>query len=1037
VSARQRNFAILAFVAVLTALALLVLLPGTPLSKETKLGLDLQGGVELVYEGQPTPQVPRVTPEAINDAIKTIRKRTDSLGVSEPEIQRAGANQISIGLPAVENAERAEEQVGTTAQLQFYDWEPNLIGQDGKYLLPDPDNPQPVDLNPIVSLRQAVEGAAKAKPKAEPEDVPPGGASRAVEDRFGGDEAKIREYYDRQNDTGGDQYYLFDDQDRLVRPGEGDAGSDQQAGANTNDANAAYETCQEILEDFEGSDPRETPRGKSDAKPPKDTACPATLAQLAKEGRGPPAGSRVIKVPRGILVLKSEQGAASAALGYYIIEDDSELSGSEIRDPKQQLDPQTNEPIVTFEFTDKGRAAFARATEREAERGASIFAPGANREQTFQRFAIALDNQIVSLATIDYIENPEGIDGSTGAQINNIGNLSDTQDLAENLRIGALPIELKLISKTQVSATLGKQALEQGLVAGVAGLMLTLAFLVAFFRVLGLVAGLALVIYAILLFAIIKLIPITLTLPGIAGTILTLGVAADANIVIFERVKEEARSGRSIPAAVSSGYSKALRTIIDANVCTLGVAFILFMLATAGVKGFAFTLLVGTLTSLLTAVVATQALVGSMSRTKLLRSKWGLRLGSTERTMRFDYSGASKWFFSASGAIVAAGAIAIAAFGINFGIDFTSGTRITTPLEQPASVDQVRETLAPLGYDDAKIQAVEDPELGDNVVQISTGQLEPERVNAVERALDDQFGVEQAEFSASSVGPTFGQEIARTAAIAIIASLILISIYIGLRFEFKFAVPVLIALAHDLLITSGVYALFQREVTTSTVAALLTILGFSLYDTIIVFDRIRENVPRMPRATFSQIVNRSMSEVIVRSLATSLSTLFPITALMLFGGETLQDFGFALLVGVASGTYSSVFIAAPVLVHWKEREPIWRRRERIVREDHGGVVPPYADVELGESGARRSITRRPRPGGATAVADETAPRATGAATATALPPDDGGDGVPDDDEPAPANGGDGDGDGAAATPPKRSQPSRSKQSRRRRKHGRR
>jgi SecD/SecF fusion protein len=237
--------------------------------------------------------------------------------------------------------------------------------------------------------------------------------------------------------------------------------------------------------------------------------------------------------------------------------------------------------------------------------------------------------------------------------------------------------------------------------------------------------------------------------------------------------------------------------------------------------------------------------------------------------------------------------------------------------------------------------------------------------------------VQRSDFSSSSVGPTFGQEIARTALIAIIASLVLISIYIGLRFEFKFAVPVLIALTHDLLITSGVYALSQREVTTSTVAALLTILGFSLYDTIIVFDRIRENVPRMPRATFSQIVNRSMSEVITRSLVTSLSTLLPILALMLFGGETLKDFGFALLIGVASGTYSSIFIAAPVLTHWKERETMWRRRERIVLEDHGGVIPAYAEGYLGdkeEVAPRRERKRK--------QAEE--PVAEPAATATAV-----------------------------------------------------
>jgi SecD/SecF fusion protein len=942
---------ILGVVVVALVLALLVIIPGTPLSKQTRLGLDLKGGVELIYQGKPTPKVPKVTPQAISDAIETIRKRTDALGVSEPEIQRAGPDQISIGLPAVKNASRAEQQVGTTAQLQFYDWEPNLL--------------PPNQAQPTLSLFTAVETASKQKPRAEAVDIPPGGPSAAVKQQFGGDQKKIEAYYDRQNDTAGDKYYLFGPGKgvtrQLLRPGQ----VGQQAGAAAqqaaaNDATAYYESCKEISDDYQGTSATRAPRGSGAGKPAKATACPATLASLGDKGVGPPAGSLVVKVPRGIVVVKDEaRGTSKSTLGYWTLEDDSELSGSDIVNPKQTFDPQTNEPIVSFEFTDKGRKAFARATKREAERGAQILVPpGTDPQSTFQKFAITLDNQLVSLATINYKENPEGIPGDTGAQINGIGTIQQTQDLAQNLRIGALPIALKLISKTQVSATLGKQALNQGLLAGGVGILLTLLFLLLFYRVLGIVAGVALVGYAVLLFALVKLIPITLTLPGIAGLILTLGVAADANIVIFERVKEEARAGRSIPAAISSGYAKALRTIIDANVVTLGVAFILFMLATAGVKGFAFTLLIGTLVSLFTAVLATQAMLGAMARTRLLRGRMALRVSQGERVHRFDFMGNSKWFFSMSGVILVAGALAIAGLGIKFGIDFDSGTRITTPVTRSASVDQVRQVLSPLGYGDAKIQQVNDPELGSNVIQISTRTLEPTKVTEVENALDKQFGVSRADFSSSSVGPTFGQEIARTAIIAIIASLVLISIYIGLRFEFKSAVPVLIALMHDLLITSGVYALFQREVTTSTVAALLTILGFSLYDTIIVFDRIRENVPRMPRATFAQIVNRSMSEVITRSLVTSLSTLLPITALMLFGGETLRDFGFALLIGVASGTYSSIFIAAPVLTHWKERETVWRRREKIVLEDHGGVIPAYAEASLGDEAAAPAATRR-------------------------------------------------------------------------------
>jgi SecD/SecF fusion protein len=276
--------------------------------------------------------------------------------------------------------------------------------------------------------------------------------------------------------------------------------------------------------------------------------------------------------------------------------------------------------------------------------------------------------------------------------------------------------------------------------------------------------------------------------------------------------------------------------------------------------------------------------------------------------------------------------------------------------------------MAAQGFADAKIQRVSNRALGRTVFQISTKTLQPTKVQQVRSALDQRFGVGN-NFSITSIGPTFGQTIARTAVIAIIASLLVISAYIALRFEWKYAVPVLIALMHDLLITSGVYSLTGREVTTSTVAALLTILGYSLYDTIIVFDRVRENVPRMPRAAFSQIVNRSMSEVLTRSLATTLCTLLPILALLLFGGETLKDFAFALLVGVLSGAYSSIFIASPVLTHWKERERVYVQRERRIRDEHGGLVPAYAvatvageavDVEPPETPRARRRRRRGR-----------------------------------------------------------------------------
>jgi len=913
---RTRNFSILGIVLLLLAASAFVIL-----DKPTKLGLDLKGGIELVYQGQPTPQVPTVTPQALDDALETIRKRTDALGVSEPEIQRSGRDQISIGLPDVQNAERAIAQVGSTAQLQFYDWEPNVLGQS-------PDVP----FAGSKALYDAAEFATKQKPKAEQTDVPPDSDLTPAE-------------ADKQNDSvASDRYYMFGP-DRYPIGNDGKPLREGEYEPST--------SCKSLLADYE-------PAGGTPHEYAKDTECLKELEALGSAG--PPAGSRVFKVPRGIVIVEGEAAPnqSERVHRFFVIEDDSELNGKEIKNPEQAFDPNTNEPLVNMEFTDKGREAFATVTKRIADRGRDCETlagvdpkcppQGSDPEQFFQRFAITLDNQIVSLATIDYQENPDGIDGRNGASIQNIGSIQDAQDLAENLRIGALPIDLKLISQTQVSATLGQQALDQGLTAAAAGLALTIVFLLIFYRVLGLVATAALLIYAVLLFALIKLIPITLTLPGIAGMVLTLAVAADANIVMYERIKEEVRGGRSVPAAISAGYTKALRTIIDANVVTIGVAFILFTLATAGVKGFAFTLGVGTLVSLFTAVLATSAILGTLARTRLLRRKSALGVATTgeHAGWRFDFMGNSRWFFSLSGVILVTGALAIAGLGLNFGIDFESGTRITAPLQQHASVDQVRDTLTPLGYGDAEIQEVQDPELGQNVVQIEVRQLDPNQVDQVQNALDDDYGVANADFVSNSVGPTFGEQIARTAVIAVIASLLLIALYIGFRFEWKFAVPVMIALAHDLLITAGVYALFDREVTTATVAALLTIMGYSLYDTVIVFDRIRENVPRMPRATFSQIANRSMSEVFTRSLATSFVVLMPVGSLLLFGGETLKDFAFALLVGVLSGAYSSIFIATPVLVEWKERENTYMRRRRLMLQQFGGRIPAFAPGTLGE-----------------------------------------------------------------------------------------
>jgi len=633
-------------------------------------------------------------------------------------------------------------------------------------------------------------------------------------------------------------------------------------------------------------------------------------------------------------------------------------------------------------------------------------------------FAVVLDNEAVTRPIINFQENPNGIDGRTGAEIS--GGFSDpqeAQDIATFLQIGALPVELNLISQSQVSATLGQQALDQGLKAGLIGLALVVLFLLAYYRFLGLVAAIGLAVYAVFFFALVKLIPITMTLPGIAGLILTIGVAADSNIVIFERIKEEVRAGRSLATSIAVGYRRGIGTIIDANVITLLTAFILFVLATGGVKGFAFTLGIGVIVSLITAVVFTQAFLGVFSRGRLLRSPALLGAGEEGAEFKFDFIGLSRWFFSASGLILIVGALALATASLNFGIDFESGTRLSFAPEQEATVEEVRTALEGAGVDDAEVQEVESEAFGSGY-QIQSGTIQPGEVNQVRNALNTDIGIDPGSFENTTVGPTFGEQVARSAAWAILFSLLLIAGYVGFRFEAKYAVPVLIAVAHDILITAGVYSLTDREVTSATVAAFLTILGYSLYDTVIVFDRIRENVPRMPRATFSQIVNRSMSEVLTRSLITGLSSVFLVGVLLVFGGTTLQDFAFAMMVGIFSGTYSSIFIASPVLTAWKEREPAYaRRRARI--EETMGHVPAYAeDVDIA------------RLGGASPEEEDEIPEAPDVPTPLIDPEDGSGDGAPEPaaaDEPVGA--------AAAKSRPPKSQRKKRQRSRNRR-HGR-
>jgi SecD/SecF fusion protein len=860
--------------------------PGSPVHKKVTLGLDLQGGLEVVLKAKP-PNGKTCDSACMDRSVSIMRSRIDKLGVSEPEIRKQGSNQIVIQLAGVHDVNKAARIIGTTAQLQFYDLEADVTG-------PSKSGGQVVASGNLFQLLTAVKNdAKKGTPTA---------------------------------------YYLFNAKKRLV---------------------AGPEDTQKTLLD--------TPRLKGKV----------------------PKGFTVLAVPEKTTVISCDattgcpgvQQAQTSPTLYYLFKFEPnnkthpipEATGTDLKLSAIRADISTTGQgnVVQLGFTGEGASKFHDITREEAIRGANAAnAAGQTGSdlntvtQFAQHFAIVLDGELKSTPYIDYKQNPDGIDPrGGGAEISNINSFSEAKDLALVLQTGALPVEFTQIERTDVSATLGKDSLREAKTAALIGLLVVAAFLLVLYRFLGVVAVIGLGIYAAFLYAAILLFGVTLTLPGFAGLILTIGVAADANVVIFERIKEEVRSGKSVRAAISAGYAKGFHTIIDANVVTVITAMVLFAVATAGVKGFALMLMIGVVISLITAVGATRAMLGLLAGFHWFENPRFMGAAGQQgaKWLQIDFMKRRYLWFAISGAIVAIGIGALGAKGLNLGIDFKGGTQVTFTTPKPVSLAAVRAETTKFGKEPI-VQGRGKSFGGDNYksFQLRLRSLDRAETNALSSGIQREFGFgQQISSQIQTVSASFGRQIARGAIIAILFSLLLIIFYIAIRFDFKFAVPVIVALVHDIVITVGVYALLGREVSNSTVAAVLTVLGYSIYDTIIIFDRIRENIPLMRRAPFATIANVSLWETIRRSLATTFITLLPVASLLIFGGATLKDFAFALLVGITAGAYSSIFIAAPLLTIWKEREPEYMRRRDL--------PPPAGDGAATLEAAEEAAAAQPVP----------------------------------------------------------------------------
>ncbi|MDN3438166.1 protein translocase subunit SecDF [Planococcus sp. APC 3900] len=618
---------------------------------------------------------------------------------------------------------------------------------------------------------------------------------------------------------------------------------------------------------------------------------------------------------------------------------------------------QNGNPIVTLELNDPGK--FAEVTEEVSQMPApdNVLVIWLDFEEGVDSFAeerMKADPKFVSAPSVQQrISSPS-------VEISGSFTVEETQNLAGILNAGALPVSLTEIYSTSVGAQFGEQALDQTIVAAAVGISLVLLFMLVYYRLPGMVAVVTLSTYVYLILLVFEWIGGVLTLPGIAAIMLGVGMAVDANIITYERIREEMRVGKSVQEAFKVGARSSFSAIIDANITTLLAAIVLFYFGTSSVKGFATLLIISILVSFLTAVWGSRLLLGLWVHSGVLDNKFGL-FGLKKSTIhareegleitdlstrfdRFDFAGHRNKFFLASIVLIIAGMAVIGVFRLNLGIDFSSGTRVEIASEAALSKEEVQTFLDGAGYETEDIVISGD---ASNIgVARFNEEFSQEEINSLKAVAAEEFG---AEPNISTVSPTVGQELAKNALYALAIAALGIIIYVAFRFEWRMGVASVVALIHDAFFIVAVFSLLRLEVDITFIAAVLTIVGYSINDTIVTFDRIRENMKRMKKIdSFEQlenVVNVSLRQTLGRSVNTVLTVVLVVIALLIFGAPSITNFSIALLIGLIAGTYSSIFIAAqlwlvlkkgelkkkgPIDIEKKEQESKWGSDEPVV-----------------------------------------------------------------------------------------------------------
>ncbi|MCQ2521565.1 MAG: protein translocase subunit SecD [Lachnospiraceae bacterium] len=763
----------------------------------TKLGLDLAGGVSITYEvvGDEKP-----SREAVEDTIYKLRQRIDKYS-TESQVYQEGDNRISIEIPGVTDAEAILAELGSPGSLYF--------------------------------IRST---------------APNGGLN----------------YYYAGTKSG---YQIFEEDNvKFVRTENGSYLYD----AETNDIKYEGESISE-------------------------NAVPYTIQNNA-------AVNTVYALTRPLEDIIADGSA---------IFDGTGVSSSSARAHTNDYNQVEN--VVALSLTDEAAKIFAEETRIAA-----------TKQDLYRTIAIYYDGELISVPRVN--------EAITGGQctISGMANQMEAERLASFIRIGGLSLELQELRSNVVGAQLGGEAISTSIKAGIIGVSIVIVFMIAVYFVPGLCSSIALLLYIMLDLICINFLGLTLTLPGIAGFILSIGMAVDANVIIFARIREEIASGSSVENAIKAGFSKALSAILDGNITTLIAAIVLMAMGSGSIKGFAYTLALGIVLSMLTALFITKLFIKAFYALGVQDAKW---YGKGKERKTINFLGKKKFFFGTSIGVIVIGIAAMVIFGVtsgkslNFSLDFMGGSATTVTFEEEMSRDVVDTEIVPkfesiIGDANVQWTSVDNS----NAIIFKTNTLSGEQREEIDTMLEKDYGVSAEQITTESISSTISSEMQRDAIVAVLVAALCMLIYIWFRFsDVRFGASAVVALLHDVLVTLTFYALVRLSVGSTFIACMLTIVGYSINATIVIFDRIRENRKLMKKKeTLEDMVNKSISQTLSRSIFTSLTTFIMVAVLYILGVSSIREFALPLIIGILCGTYSSVCVTGAL---WTVLSKKWPQTE--------------------------------------------------------------------------------------------------------------